>query len=308
MPPSPIRTVLAAVDPGPGADGVVRSAALLAARTGAALHLVHVVESGGGWMGGGSGAATTRRAAAARRRMEDEAAGALGGAAAEIHVASGRAHREILARAEALDAGVLVVGANRSGALEAHFMGSSAERVVHGARCPVMVVKDELRLPVRGIGVPTDANDPAQGAVESAMRWSARLAEGGEAPPVRLVYAGWEVDRQDDAGVEDRVVIPALEAVAARAAEAAPAGEPAPRLSAEAAWGNDPAHDIARWAEREGIGLLVLATHGSGGLRRLLGGSVAQSIARQAPCPVLLLPASRWEGGDGAVSDGDESR
>ncbi len=41
--------------------------------------------------------------------------------------------------------------------------------------------------------------------------------------------------------------------------------------------------------DREGIDLIVLATHGRTGLKRLMLGSVAEDIFRHAPCPVLSI-------------------
>lgn len=51
----------------------------------------------------------------------------------------------------------------------------------------------------------------------------------------------------------------------------------------------DPASTLARLAEEEGVDLIVAGTHGRRGVRRLLLGSVAEGVARQAPCPVLLV-------------------
>lgn len=53
--------------------------------------------------------------------------------------------------------------------------------------------------------------------------------------------------------------------------------------------GDDPATVIVEAAEREGVDLIVIATHGRGGLRRLLLGSVAEAVVRTAACPVLTL-------------------
>ena len=40
------------------------------------------------------------------------------------------------------------------------------------------------------------------------------------------------------------------------------------------------------------IDLIVMATHGRGGVARLMMGSVAEQIVRGAPCPVLTLSQS----------------
>jgi nucleotide-binding universal stress UspA family protein len=50
----------------------------------------------------------------------------------------------------------------------------------------------------------------------------------------------------------------------------------------------DPAAEICRIAADEGAEMIVIGTHGRTGLFRLLMGSVAESILRRAPCPVLV--------------------
>ena len=53
----------------------------------------------------------------------------------------------------------------------------------------------------------------------------------------------------------------------------------------------NPADQIVRIAEKEGIDLIVLATHGQTGWRHLVFGSVAARVVRLAPCPVLTIRA-----------------
>ena len=50
------------------------------------------------------------------------------------------------------------------------------------------------------------------------------------------------------------------------------------------------AHQIVQYARDKGIGLIVLGTHGRTGVSRALLGSVAESVVRLAPCPVLTVP------------------
>ncbi|MFW6050362.1 MAG: universal stress protein [Myxococcota bacterium] len=46
---------------------------------------------------------------------------------------------------------------------------------------------------------------------------------------------------------------------------------------------------ICDYAEKEGVDLIVLSTHGRTGLSHMLIGSVAERVVRHAPCPVLTL-------------------
>lgn len=51
----------------------------------------------------------------------------------------------------------------------------------------------------------------------------------------------------------------------------------------------DPAEVIVRVASEGSFRLIVMGTHGRRGLSRLLWGSVAESVTRRAPCPVLTV-------------------
>jgi len=51
----------------------------------------------------------------------------------------------------------------------------------------------------------------------------------------------------------------------------------------------DPASQIVQYAEEAGIDLIVMGTHGRSGLERLLMGSVAEKVLRDAPCSVLVV-------------------
>ena len=53
----------------------------------------------------------------------------------------------------------------------------------------------------------------------------------------------------------------------------------------------DEASEINRFAEKVNADLIVMGTHGRTGLGRLLMGSVAEEVLRQAPCPVLTVKA-----------------
>lgn len=55
----------------------------------------------------------------------------------------------------------------------------------------------------------------------------------------------------------------------------------------------DPAHEILRVAEEDHADLIVMGTHGRGGLSRLLMGSVAEAVMRKAPCPVITVRTAR---------------
>lgn len=56
------------------------------------------------------------------------------------------------------------------------------------------------------------------------------------------------------------------------------------------------AEGILKVARESGCDLIVMGTHGRTGLSRLLLGSVAEEVIRQAPCPVLTVRGGNTEG------------
>jgi nucleotide-binding universal stress UspA family protein len=47
--------------------------------------------------------------------------------------------------------------------------------------------------------------------------------------------------------------------------------------------------EIQEYARRESIDLIVMGTHGRGGVAHALMGSVAEKVVRSAACPVLTV-------------------
>jgi nucleotide-binding universal stress UspA family protein len=55
----------------------------------------------------------------------------------------------------------------------------------------------------------------------------------------------------------------------------------------------DPVEAILRTAAARACDLIVMGSHGRGGLKRWLMGSIAEQVVRKAPCPVLVVKAPR---------------
>jgi len=65
------------------------------------------------------------------------------------------------------------------------------------------------------------------------------------------------------------------------------------RVGAVRAYMGEPAHAILSAAADLDADLIVVGTHGRRGLRRLVLGSVAESVVRQAACPVIVVRGER---------------
>lgn len=137
--------------------------------------------------------------------------------------------------------------------------------------------------------VPTDGSEGVERAIEHAVGVAAR--NGATLHGLYVLstdaYAGlamessWEsVNRllREDA----RTAVERVRGIAERL----DAGVPVETAVVE----GNPSREIVRYAEDEGCDLVVMGTHGRGGIDRLLLGSVAESVIRASSIPVTAVP------------------
>ena len=111
---------------------------------------------------------------------------------------------------------------------------------------------------------------------------TAALASGGDPLAPNLVPEEIFQDAEQEAREEGRRSLKEiLEGLGLRADIRAETGDPGERICAV--------------AEAEKMNLIVVGSHRSGVLRRVLGRSVSDDVAHHAPCPVLLVrhPSAR---------------
>jgi nucleotide-binding universal stress UspA family protein len=65
-----------------------------------------------------------------------------------------------------------------------------------------------------------------------------------------------------------------------------------PETTTEAVLGNDIAEKVMATGSARGTQLIVMGTHGHGGVKRLVLGSVADFVVRNADCPVVTIRES----------------
>lgn len=147
-----IERILVPVDFSECSRAAVRAAVGLAARYGAEVELLHVHDAP--WT---PEAVTVRtedgREVAAEQYLEEESQRQLTELAASVpelariahrkSIRTGMSHDIILNRARAAGADLIVMGTHGRTGLSHLLMGSVAEKVLRGAPCPVLVVRDE---------------------------------------------------------------------------------------------------------------------------------------------------------------------
>lgn len=167
-------------------------------------------------------------------------------------------------------------------------LGSTAEEVLRRAPCPVLTLspRAEPHTAIRRILAPVDFSEHTPRGIELAAELAGRF--GAELTllhviewPIQPDFYGWSASQ----GALDDLTRRADTELRRLAAEltASPTA-----VRHRALVGHAPAH-IVRLVEEDGFDLVVLPTHGLRGFNRLLMGSTAREITRQAACPVLCI-------------------
>jgi nucleotide-binding universal stress UspA family protein len=219
------------------------------------------------------------------------------------HVVSGRPFEEICKLAREIEADLIVLPTRGHGGLKHVVLGSTAERVVRYAPCPVLVPRgaryesslldnavDSLAFKLGKILVPVDFSRCSLAGVKYAAGLARRT--GASLRLLHVVFPYTQVLGMDRVGAD---VPPLIETAAAAAREELSAlaqmnflrGVP---CETEVRSGS--AIDvICGETGQPDIDLVVTSTHGRAGFKRALLGSVAEHVMRYAECPVIIVPS-----------------
>jgi len=290
-----LATVLIGTSLTEASDPVVRSGVLLARRTGAKIHMAHACPPPMSYGGApffpdySMGEVLKAERAALQRRLDHqmERLGIDRAELAGIHLEIGPAHRLLVETAGQVGADLMVVGPSESPWL-AKVLGSTADRVLRKATCPVLVVRDELRLPLQRVLLPVDLSPLSAEAFEAGLRFLVSIGDG--APPVaEALFMMTEFDRQ---ALSPRATETAVEKLAVQELERLvtlhSAGVPW-KIEALVESGYVDSGILER-IETSKPDLVLLGTHGRSGFERFLLGSVASTVVRQSASNVLVIP------------------
>jgi nucleotide-binding universal stress UspA family protein len=246
---------------------------------------------------GGSGEETDDDLVTNCSGVVDELEGELAALGIQVQckrLQSTSAARALHEAAEAEDAGLLIVGSSRRSAAGRVFPGSTAERLMHGAPCPLAVVPQGWSSgagpSLIGVGfVDTDEGREAlRGAHALARRAGATLRVITVVKESPLMYSETEPRLPDRRG-KDLVDVEGEHMLWARRAAEKALADLGGGVTVEIdTFTGDPAGVLAEVSER--LDLLVCGSRGYGPLRAVLLGSVSRRVVAEAHCPVIVLP------------------
>lgn len=288
-----IRTVLIGTDLDRDSDTLLSTGVQVARAAGARIHVAYAFPPPMGFMnelGAGVNDAVlaqeteqVREALSAQVRKAGIAAEELAGET----LRTGVAHRVLPDLVEETGADMVIIGATAGGMLHRR-LGSTADRVLRRTTRPVLVVRGGLPVPPRRVLAPVDLSPLS---AEAFRRGLAILSQMGGGTEVEALFVLNVIQRQvapqftpqqvDRFAAEelDRFVDQHAGSVAGIAGQVRRKVRP----------GNTREEIFAEIADFR-PDVILLGTHGLGGFDRLVIGSVAADVAREAPCSVLVVP------------------
>lgn len=275
--------VLAGTSLGPESDAVVRAALRLAHAGRGQAYLSHALEPppvAGGAMA--FALAEPHLAARARQALQEQLdrVGASAEEVAGFEAKVGHAGPVLCAAADRLNADVVVVAALAAAPLPRHRVGTTVRHLLREGSRPVLIVKGEPRIPPVRVLAPLDFSPLAGGSLRCGL---ALLCGATSGEPPELVVLHVADGRHGGPLAQPR------QALASFMDEYA--ADYCGPIRSEVRQG-DAVAEILAAGEREEPDLLLLGTHGRTGWQRLRLGSVAESVIRDAPTSILVVPPS----------------
>lgn len=207
-----------------------------------------------------------------------------------VEVGIGEPEEAIVARANAIDAEMIVMATHGRSGFKRWRLGSVADRVVRTSGRPTLLIhpQADTAMPraIRKVLVPLDGSERGEAALPAAVR----LTEA-TAATLRLLRVAKLIAPM--AAVAYGASYRDLDG-AATAAVTAYLDEVRDRLAVEpievSVVSRDPSGGIIE--EAQDVDLIVMASHGRGGLLRMALGSVTDAVIRGAGKPVLVVPVT----------------
>ena len=206
------------------------------------------------------------------------------GIAARIMLLEGSPYTEIVRFAETEGADLLVMSTRGISGLERIILGSTTEKVVRNAHCPVLTIHENPQLPLKiaNILLLTDLSELSKHAFPSAAELAG--AFGAKLTLLHIMETNIPLGEEDENALADALVRVMDGLLAGTVGE-----ELRERTDRVVFRSSDAASGVAKFCEENPVDLIVMATHGRSGLRKTLLGSVAEKVLRKVEVPLLTV-------------------
>jgi nucleotide-binding universal stress UspA family protein len=286
----PDGPIIVATDTTPESDAAFPLAAALAARSNSEILAVSVIEPMNVPIYGVDGMVVAMDSFGETEASREHATRAQllrmvsGTAQWPVMVRMGEAAREVSTVAGSMHARLVVIGRGRHHGLDRLLDGESALRLLQVGDAPVLAVQEGLTSPPRRVVIATDFSPFSLYAAQVAMSVVAADAT------VWLLHVGPAFD-ESVAKLKARADLYRAQAATAFAQLRSKLGQDRIHFEDVILTGNV-SDQLLRYSIDQKADLVVAATHGYGFIRRMVLGSVAAALVRNAPSSVLVVPGS----------------
>jgi nucleotide-binding universal stress UspA family protein len=296
-----LRTILVPLDGSAFSAKALPVAAAIAKRTGAALHVVSVLDPSAyvPFVPGEVLVPVMDTDALAARRQADEVAVkteadqlVAAGVTATGQLLEGTVVEALAEHAVEINADLVLMTTHGRSGLERLWLGSVATSFLQRAPCPVYLVRPAgtdrgTEVPSGTMLVPLDGSAFADSMLPRAAEFAQALGLSMRLFTVTIPNAIPMAPFGTEALLADESDLTRQEHEAKQRLEALAAALPVPTTT-EVATDMTATRAILEQSEAADVGLIAMATHGRTGLARLVMGNVADAVLRGAPKPMLL--------------------
>lgn len=286
----PLENILIGTSLTDESDRIVKTALELARASGAKAHVVHAFTPPSAFGGFpaeyrvGESEWMDAEKEVLRERIEQQIRRLAPEGFDRVHgyLEEGPPHRVLARMAQELKPGLIVVGAVEERNRLLRPLGSTADRVVRQAVCPVLMIRPESTFPPARVLAPVDLSETSAGTLRCALEL---LEQAGiHAPALEALFVLSPAEASIHFSPE-QISYLAREELKRFADREIPAVHLERQVRSGLPW-----EQILKEAKDIRADLMVLGTHGRSGLERLLLGSVTSDVLREARCTLLVVP------------------
>lgn len=212
--------------------------------------------------------------------------------AVSLVVEAGKPHAIIEKLAASCKADLLVMGPGIARSLREKMFGSTADRVVRGAPCPIIIVRGDSGETYRHIVIGVDFSRHSQAAAQWAARVSPQASrELLHTVEIPLVFEQSMLKAGTPSDEIKRYRAAKIQAARRQIIRLIADGEKLPSAKRIRVLNADPASALLQASRRRPTDLVAVGTQGANAVAQHLLGSVARKVLAGSKCDVLVVPA-----------------